>query len=101
MFELLDRLRSQSEHYRRTVAIVVVSIITGIIFLVWAVGSLSQLSNVGASLEGVGLPPKAIESASAFSSLQEQIGAILEGGAEAIDSIRGPIEYNSSDPVLE
>ena len=81
------------------VAIAVVSIITSIIFLIWVSSSLTRLSQVSLDTEvGSGeLLATSIENISTFALLRDRLETILEDGMGIIDSIRGPIEYNSSD----
>jgi uncharacterized membrane protein YjjP (DUF1212 family) len=96
MLDFLDKIREKPEQYRRTIAILLVSIITGIIFLVWATDSFTRLSRASLDSSELDSASTAIKSSTSFDSLTNQLTALLAGGVGILDSLRGPIEYNSS-----
>ena len=96
MLEFLDILRSKSKHYRKMVAITTVSIITGLIFIVWAYNSLTRLSEANLEEASTEEVVSQLENSSALSSFKEQLENIVEEGMGIFDSFQGTIEYQST-----
>ena len=92
MIHFLDKLRAKSPHYRKAVALTVVSAVVGIIFVLWLTALVPKISSsgVGIGREDSGGTPRP------FSALTEQVKRLYGGGVEIITDFvefGDPIEY--------
>lgn len=94
MPSFLDRLRAKPPHFRRAVALAVVTAVVGLIFIMWLTALLPKIGNAeniqGAQKNsGEGTPRP-------FSAFTEQAKRMFEGGARVLTDFMefgGPIEY--------
>jgi len=94
MLNFLDRLRAKPPHFRRAVALIVVTVIVGLIFVMWIMTLLPKIGNSEISQSGnenssEGTPRP-------FSALTEQVRRLYENGAQVLidfTEFGEPIEY--------
>ena len=89
MTHFLDKLRAKSPHYRRAIALTVVSAVVGVIFVLWLTALVPKISSsgVGIGQEDSGGTPRP------FSALTEQIKRLYGGGVEIITDF---VEFGDS-----
>ena len=94
MPNFLDRLRAKPPHFRRAVALTVVTAVVGLIFIMWLTALLpkignSQSSEIGKENSREGTPRP-------FSALTEHAKRMFEGGTRVLTDfmeLGEPIEY--------
>ena len=87
MTHFLDKLRTKSPHYRRAVALTVVSAVVGVIFVLWLTALVPKISSSGVGKEDSGGTPRP------FSALTEQVKRLYGGG---VDIITDFVEFGDS-----
>lgn len=105
MFDFLDRLREKPEEYRRMVAIAVVGIVGGGIFIVWISATLSRIPEAsqefaGASeefTEDIKEKVKFEDNFAAIKGFSSGLRDILESAVEGVQNLQDPIEYQAGE----
>ena len=95
MLYFLDRLREKPPSYRRAVALTIVTVIVGLIFILWVVTLLPKISG---SQIGIRQSNSSEEKSAPrpFSAITGQVKLLYESGTRAIINFMefgGPIEY--------
>ena len=106
MFDFLDRLREKPEEYRRMVALAIVGVVGGGIFIVWISATLSRIPDAGQEFAGVSeelgqdIKKEKIKFEDNFAALKgftSSLRDILTTTVENVQSLQSPIEYQAGE----
>ena len=105
MFDFLDRLRKKPEKYRRMVAITIVGIVGGSIFIVWISATLSRIPGASQEFavtsveftEDIKEKVKFEDNFAAIKGFSSGLRDILESAVEVVQNLQDPIEYKAGE----
>ena len=89
MADFLEKLRAKPPHYRRAVALTIVTVLVSIIFILWLTALVPKISGSGAGVEkeDSGGTPRP------FSALTEQFKRLYAGGVKKVTDF---VEFGDS-----